>query len=67
MDERQIRTILTVMNISAPFEAEWCAWQPEKGWLDEEYKIRDHWRFYLVDDDSELHSSESGNIIWGDR
>lgn len=66
MDERQLRALLTLMNISAPEGTEWCAWSPEPGYLDKEYDIRDHWRFYLVGPESKMHDSASENLVWGD-
>lgn len=67
MDESGIRALLTLMNLSAPACTEWCAWQPEKDWLPRDYEVLDHWRFYLVGQGSELHNSDSGNILWGER
>lgn len=65
MDERQIRAILAMMNINAPEGTEWCAWQPGREVFADDYKIRDHWRFYLVEKDSKMHEDNSDNLLWG--
>lgn len=66
MEDRQVRALLSVMNIGAPEGTQWCAWRPEMaGYLADEYKIRDHWRFYLVEEGSELQTRDTGHIVWG--
>lgn len=64
VNDDQIRTILSVMNMTAPKDTEWCASSYQNAdYITDQYLIRDHWRFYLVEDASVLHDQSEG-IIW---
>lgn len=65
MGEQSIRALLTLMNMSASEGTEWCAWQPVRSQLDKDYHVREHWRFYLVEEGSQLHEDNTGTILWG--
>lgn len=65
MDERQIRAILALMNIGAPKGSEWCASNYQNSdYITDQYLIRDHWRFYLVEDASVLHEETVDGMVW---
>lgn len=59
IEEHELRTVLAVMNITAPFEMVWCAQNTDPGdFARELYDVRDGYRFYLVPDNSALLSED---------
>lgn len=55
MELEQIKTVLRVMNLTAPFDMVWTAQDaPSESWFREMYGIEGQLRFYLVPDDSPL-------------
>jgi hypothetical protein len=55
MNVEHLKTVLRVMNMTAPFDQVWCAQSSDSGsFAREVFDIQDSYRFYLVPDDSAL-------------
>ena len=58
MTTDQLKTVLAVMNLTAPFDAVWCAEEETTGTLDGDWGIQKRYRFYLVSDAAKLLGEE---------
>lgn len=58
MDERTVRAMLGVMNLTAPFESLWCAEFVEVSGNAKEQGVQQAVRFWLVQDDSKFAHDE---------
>lgn len=64
MTDDQIKTVLRVMNLTAPFEMVWVCERDEAGdYARRLYDVQAHLRFWLVPDDSALLAEDVKGII----